>query len=981
MLLRVLVWFLAMTNAMGCVPAGTPSWQGGDIVAPGTSFVIDRDYQSTRGIVVRGQLFVADSAIRVSVPFIDVVDEGRFVAGTAECPLSAGFTLELVEGAVDPQRKAFRVMDRASVSMRGVRGTRGDSWARLGRTALAGDSVLTLDRPVPTWRRGDEVVVPSTDFSPAQTEVVVVREVRGSEVALERPLAFMHYGEVTFGVDERGEAALLTRDITVTGSQDFGMHTMFATSRVDAIDVTGVRFRYGGQPSIGRYPVHFHMMGGAGGRVRACMVDASFFRGVTIHGSQRVVVEDTAIYDVQGHGFFFEDGSEFDVSLNRNLGIGVKPVSRPGARLGSDVAEHVSVFWMENPNVTLVDNLAVASDATGYWYHTRLGVQGLSAQSGLYRNVRPASTPIALFARNSAHGVTHCLFITPAATNQNNVPPQLAPSPEANWGPRNADGSRAMTPVFGLTCHHARQSGVWIRLDLFALANSAFADMPEAVQFGTNGQHPGRASWVLNSVFVGRSGNRGTMADDAFQAFGAQGSCARGFGGSASTIRIYDGPMLISNVTFRNVLASDCKLRGVLSGSMDTRLYNIFQMAAGNAISGARFENVPVRAAWQDVGADGGLHTTLFDADGSTTGFAGATVVHGSLPFFATPACRRFDEGNTVACPNDFANLQVMAPGSTRLRLTRLTRLPGEAAAANLDLSTPQAPTFLAAASPGAAYLITPSAQAGEVRVQAVSMAQGARLRFAICVPGGATVRVQYGTSADFVPSAGVGMQDSVRVPDLASAWARNDAFFWEGGVLAFSVAQTAATAPRPGRPGCPAVGGCNRVHLTLGGWAPRGDCISIADTADDRRWASASLVPAAATGVPNPPAVVNPSPVVVNPPAPPPMSTVGVCRIDLRTKYVGCFRDLTTPVRMLPMWLGLAGSARECVDRAIAARMKFAGLQWNAECWAGNGPLPSVEAPIENCMFECTGRGGVGARTTCVDCGTGGFNAVYLLA
>jgi hypothetical protein len=322
---------------------------------------------------------------------------------------------------------------------------------------------------------------------------------------------------------------------------------------------------------------------------------------------------------------------------------------------------------------------------------------------------------------------------------------------------------------------------------------------------------------------------------------------------------------------------------------------------------------------------------------------------------------------------------------------------------------TPQAPTFLAAASPGAAYLIVPNAPTAEIRVQLVSMAQGARVRFAICVPIGASVRVQYGTSANFVPNTGIGMQEATQVTDRAVAWARNDAFSLEGGVLAFSVTQTAATVARPGRPGCP-TGGCNRAHILLRGWAPMDGCVVGADTPEDTLWVAASLVPASGlpltsspppvlvTQRPPPPQVtlqqsppVNVPPVIIQTPppsqvipqqSPPPQSSEPrMCTDDTRSRYVGCYRDLTTPVRMLPTWLGFSRNVRECVDRALQARLRFAGMQWNAECWAGNGPLPVSASPVDNCMFECTGRGGVGSRVPCVDCGTGGFNAVYQVA
>src|SRR5690606_39794916 len=46
-----------------------------------------------------------------------------------------------------------------------------------------------------------------------------------------QPLEWMHFGEITYGVDERGEVGLLTRNIVIQASDDaeeswFGGHIM-----------------------------------------------------------------------------------------------------------------------------------------------------------------------------------------------------------------------------------------------------------------------------------------------------------------------------------------------------------------------------------------------------------------------------------------------------------------------------------------------------------------------------------------------------------------------------------------------------------------------------------------------------------------------------------------------------------------------------------------------------------------------------------
>jgi hypothetical protein len=80
-------------------------------------------------------------------------------------------------------------------------------WARLAATAPAAASSLQLDRDVGAagWAPGDSLALASTDYDPYQTERLTVTGVTGSRLSVTPPLRFMHFGQVTEGVDERGE--------------------------------------------------------------------------------------------------------------------------------------------------------------------------------------------------------------------------------------------------------------------------------------------------------------------------------------------------------------------------------------------------------------------------------------------------------------------------------------------------------------------------------------------------------------------------------------------------------------------------------------------------------------------------------------------------------------------------------------------------------------------------------------------------------
>ena len=81
----------------------------------------------------------------------------------------------------------------------------------------------------------------------------------------------MHFGKITFDVDERGEVGLLTRNIKIQASADaeqsfFGGHIMAMPS--SKMYVEGVELnRMGQNLTLARYPIHWHLVGDAQGPV------------------------------------------------------------------------------------------------------------------------------------------------------------------------------------------------------------------------------------------------------------------------------------------------------------------------------------------------------------------------------------------------------------------------------------------------------------------------------------------------------------------------------------------------------------------------------------------------------------------------------------------------------------------------------------------------------------------------------------------
>ena len=151
-----------------------------------------------------------------------------------------------------------------------LHGDRTNTWTKLASTAKAGSTSIEVLNAA-GWRVGDEIVLASTDFDPRQAERRTISAISGNTITLDKKLDYMHFGKITFDVDERGEVGLLTRNIKIQASADaeqsfFGGHIMaMAASKMF---VEGVELnRMGQNLTLARYPIHWHLVGDAQGPV------------------------------------------------------------------------------------------------------------------------------------------------------------------------------------------------------------------------------------------------------------------------------------------------------------------------------------------------------------------------------------------------------------------------------------------------------------------------------------------------------------------------------------------------------------------------------------------------------------------------------------------------------------------------------------------------------------------------------------------
>ncbi len=369
-------------------------------IAADKTVLLDVSPPALNGLTIMGKLaFADDKDLELTTEWIML--HGELEIGTEAKPHTRKATITLTDTV---KGEAMMGMGDRGIMISGgtlnLHGNRTNTWSKLAKTAKAGSASLEVLN-ASGWRVGDEIVLASTDFDPRQAERRTVSAISGNTLTIDKPLQYMHFGEITFNVDERGEVAMLTRNIKIQASEDaaqsyFGGHVMaMVTSKMF---VEGVEFnRMGQHLTLARYPIHWHLNGdGKGQYIKNSAIHDTYSRCVTVHGTNNLRVENNVTYNTVGHCFFLEDGIETGNQYVKNLAIQVKchptkpcePTNlaangeldykyedRTAYRKASWSGKNtllpsdntVSAFWITNPDNTFVDNVAAGSDENGFW--------------------------------------------------------------------------------------------------------------------------------------------------------------------------------------------------------------------------------------------------------------------------------------------------------------------------------------------------------------------------------------------------------------------------------------------------------------------------------------------------------------------------------------------------------------------------------------------------------------------------------------
>src|SRR5512139_2640262 len=693
-------------------PATWPNKQvpvaGAKVEIPAAKEVIlDVSPPPLNGITVMGKLTFADkSDLQLTTEWIMV--HGELAIGTEARPYQHNATITLTDNVKDEQLMGMG--DRGIMLSGGtlnLHGDRTNTWTKLAKTAEAGSSSIEVLN-ASGWRVGDEIVLASTDYNPRQAERRTISAISGNTITLDRKLDYMHFGKITFDVDERGEVGLLTRNIKIQASPDaeqtyFGGHIMaMVTSKMF---VEGVELnRMGQNLELARYPIHWHLAGDVKGQyIRNAAIHDTYNRCVTVHGTHNLRVENNVTYNTVGHCFFMEDGIEHGNEFIHNLAIQTKcHVSKPcvptnlaaagespnfdnrqGVRENGQASKEVLLpsdntvasFWITNPDNTYRDNVAAGSDANGFWMSLPEHPNGAFEGSDQSKATWPRSMRMREFKGNVAHS-NYDGFMFDRNINANNTFGVTGNMHIARENPADIR-SRIVETVFeDMTAYKNRNGGFWGRGEMRTIRNYKAADngigytQASGLGGGASLADP-YTSRVLDSLFVGETENVGNPKTDAEKAYGRSlpkpmlpDFPIRGY-------EYYDYRHDVDNNTFVNYQDNATRKTGAVS----YLLYTSFGVSTENAIERAKFVNAkpvyfpPMERKWgNDLGSNAAWKVAaIHDKDGSVSGVPNSYILinDGVSDSIATDpeACVIKSDWNAAVCKGDVGRLSFGAPG------------------------------------------------------------------------------------------------------------------------------------------------------------------------------------------------------------------------------------------------------------------------------------------------------------------------------
>uniref|UniRef100_A0A7S3SG79 G8 domain-containing protein n=1 Tax=Emiliania huxleyi TaxID=2903 RepID=A0A7S3SG79_EMIHU len=656
------------------------------------------------GLHILGTLSFVDGgseAVELTSNVIEVSGTGRLEVGSVDAPFLGTATITLDDNNSSECGLTFRFLtllarENATLSLHGA--PYAPSWTQLASTAVNASQQLSFADAV-NWPAGAEVVVASSDYDPHQAETATLAAslFGTTEASLMAPLGHEHFAAVVGaehdptgaggGVDMRAEVGLLTRSVVVRGVPriDPGRYNeaewnfnegdgectisghVILLDGAPTAELSWVGFEsLGDEGQLGRYPLHFHLLGEEGSRsyVDSCAFVRSHNRFVSIHGTMGVSLLDSVGYDTIGHGFYLEDGTETGNVITGNLGLLTRKAHKDrllnsqqpsfdrqdnpesdefDANLDDPFTEDLenpATFWVENLNNEIEGNVAAGSEGHGFWLN----------------GLQEWTTPPALDGNRAHSNALTGIF--------SNSRPKL-------WPPAT---------IVGWTAYRNRQWGAWLRCyGAATFKELRLADNQRGLYFASEGiihcdecdddeQLHGRSTITLSdSLVIGETGYAGEPTTELELALGrslpyptdsdeGDSPFEPDMGGEPNWddydvvgANLYDGHNALTNVAFVNFTdatfpTADAGLRRAYALAQ-VHYDSPWMVHPGQYASGCKFvdanplrlrDAAPFQLAFQGSatrvgGIQSGLvHWVLHDSTGSVSGVPGADILAAS---------------------------------------------------------------------------------------------------------------------------------------------------------------------------------------------------------------------------------------------------------------------------------------------------------------------------------------------------------------
>ncbi len=661
--------------------------------------ILDVSPPPLHGINLDGTLsFADDKDLELTTEWIML--HGTLEIGTEAKPHTRKATITLTDNVKDEDISGATVAtdrsDRAIMLMGGtlsLHGNRTNSWTKLSKTAEAGSTSIDVLNAA-GWRVGDVIVLASTDFDPHQAERRTIAAIRGNTITLDKKLDYMHFGKITFDVDERGEVGMLSRNVVIQASPDadtnlFGGHIM--AMGASKMFVEGVELnRMGQNMHLARYPIHWHLVADAQGQyIKNSAIHDTYSRCVTVHGTNYLNIENNVTYNNIGHCFFLEDAVEHDNQFVHNLAILTKchpnapcdptnlaPFGSSSDGLnfkttGQDAKDVLipsdntaSTFWITNPDNIYRDNVAAGSDSTGFWFALPEHPTGKFEGTEISAKTWPRRTKVREFKGNVAH------------SNFDGFLLDRGPRPDGHFAtgghtslvnPADANGPQVESVFEDFTAYKNRNGGLWSRGEVHTYKNLKLAD--NAIGYthasGSTGRSP-FTSRVVDSLFVGESENIGNPRTDSEKAYGRSLPQPAVADFPIRAYEFYDYRHELDNVTFVNFQDNATRKTGAIS----YLLFTSFGMSSNNTVQRAKFINAkpvyfpPIDNRWSNDDYGNTVYKTAVfnDRDGTVGGVPNSYIVN-ITGIDIDEACEVKPTWNAAVCKGDIGRMNVGGGG------------------------------------------------------------------------------------------------------------------------------------------------------------------------------------------------------------------------------------------------------------------------------------------------------------------------------